>query len=40
VLTLYTEKGYLGLNAYMAPEPDPINTVYLYSEQEIIKVLG
>lgn len=32
--------GTMGLNAYMTPEPDPINSVYLHNNKEIREYLG
>lgn len=32
--------GTIGLNAYMTPEPDPINSVYLHNNKEIKEYLG
>ncbi|TWJ19766.1 hypothetical protein JN12_01568 [Geobacter argillaceus] len=40
VLTINTAVGYVGLNTYMAPEPDAINTIFLYSPGEIKETLG
>jgi hypothetical protein len=40
VLTINTSYGYISLNAYMSPEPDPINTIYLHSLHEIKETLG
>jgi hypothetical protein len=38
VLTINKALGYMGLNSYMAPEPDPINSMFLHTPQEIIDV--
>lgn len=40
VLTINKSLGYVGLNSYMAPEPDPINSVFLHNLQEVKVVLG
>jgi hypothetical protein len=40
VLTINKALGYIGLNSYMAPEPDPINTMFLHNYQEIKETLG
>lgn len=40
VLTINKAFGYMGLNAYMAPEPDPINSLFLHSTKEIREYLG
>jgi len=40
VLTINKTAGYIGLNCYMAPEPDYLNTICLHSNQEIIEILG
>ena len=40
VLTINKSLGYVGLNTYMAPEPDPINSIFLHTEQQIIETLG
>ena len=40
VLTINKALGYIGLNAYMTPEPDPINCVYLHNYHEIRETLG
>lgn len=39
VLTVNKALGHIGLNSYMAPEPDAINSMYLYSI-EIREYLG
>ena len=39
VLTINKCLGYIRLNSYMAPEPDPINTVFLHNNQEIEECL-
>jgi len=40
VLSINKNNGTMGLYAYMSSEPDPINSVYLHNNQEIISVLG
>jgi hypothetical protein len=40
VLTINKGLGYVGLNCYMAPEPDPINSVFLHKPLEVKEVLG
>lgn len=40
VLTLNRSLGYLGLDAYVSTDHDPINTVFLHSEHQIKEVLG
>lgn len=40
VLTINRSIGTICLNAYMAPEPDPINTVYMHTPQNIKEMLG
>ncbi len=40
VLTINTSIGYIGLNTYMAPESDPINSVFLQNSREIKETLG
>ena len=40
VLTTNKCLGYVGLNCYMAPEPDPLNSVFLHNPQEVKEVLG
>ncbi|GFE57404.1 hypothetical protein [Geobacter sp. AOG1] len=40
VLTINRTLGYIGLDAYMSSEPDPINTIFLHSEYQITDVLG
>jgi hypothetical protein len=40
VLTINKALGYMGLNAYMVPEPDPINSIFLHSPHEIKETLG
>lgn len=40
VLTVNKALGYMGLNSYMAPESDPINSLFLHNHQEINEHLG
>jgi hypothetical protein len=40
VLTINRENGTIGLNAYMSPEPFPLNSFYMHSTKEIIDVFG
>jgi hypothetical protein len=40
VLTVNKALGYMGLNSYMAPESDPINSMFLHNHQEITEHLG
>ncbi len=40
VLTVNKALGYMGLNAYLVPEPDPINSMFLHNNQEIRNYLG
>jgi hypothetical protein len=40
VLTINKRLGYLGLNAYMTPEPDPINSFFLHNTRDICENLG
>lgn len=40
VLSINSSNGTMGLNAYMTPEPDPINSVYLHNNKEIREYLG
>lgn len=40
VLTINEGNGTMALNAFMAPEPDPINGIYLHTQPEIIDVFG
>ena len=40
VLTINREHGTIGLNAYMSPEPFPINCFYMHSTKEIIDLFG
>ena len=40
VLTINKALGYIGLDAYMPKEPDPINSIFLHSEYQITEALG
>jgi len=40
VLTINKVIGYIGFNAYMTPEPDPINSIFLQSNRDIRDTLG
>ena len=40
VLTINRENGTIGLNAYMSPEPFPINSFYMHTLPEIIDLFG
>lgn len=40
VLTINKSFGRMALNAYMVPQPDAINGIYLHTPQEIIDHLG
>ncbi|WP_246038161.1 hypothetical protein [Geomonas terrae] len=40
VLTVNKEHGIIGLNAYMPPEPFPINSFYIHSSKEIKDLFG
>jgi hypothetical protein len=40
VLTINKGYGRMSLNAYMVPQPDAINGVYMHTPQEIIDRLG
>lgn len=40
VLTINRANGTMGLNAFMAPEPDPINSIYLHTPKDIKETLG
>jgi hypothetical protein len=40
VLTVNRESGTIGLNAYMSPEPFPINSFYMHSTKEIVDMFG
>ncbi|WP_224961833.1 hypothetical protein [Geomonas subterranea] len=39
-LTINREHGTIGLNAYMSPEPFPINSFYMHSTKAIKDVFG
>ena len=40
VLTMNESNGTMALNAFMSPEPDPINSVYLHTPKDIKERLG
>jgi len=40
VLTINKRNGYIGLNSFMAPEPDPINSIFLHNYEDITETLG
>jgi hypothetical protein len=40
VLTVNREHGKIGLNAYLSPEPFPLNSFYLNSPKHIVSILG
>jgi hypothetical protein len=40
VLTINEDNGTMGLNAFMLPEPDPINGIYLHTPKDIKETLG
>lgn len=40
VLTINEALGTMGLNAFMAPEPDPINGIYLHNPQDVKEIFG
>lgn len=40
VLTINQALDYIGLDAYMPPEQEAINTIFLHSEQQIVDILG
>ena len=40
MLTVNKGLGYMGLNSYMVPESDPINSLFLHNYQEISEYLG
>lgn len=40
VLTINTPLGYIGLDAYMPNEEDPINTIFLHSDYQLTDYLG
>lgn len=40
VLTINKGLGYMGLNSYMIPECDPINSLFLHNHREINEYLG
>jgi hypothetical protein len=40
VLTINETNGTMGLQSFMVPEPDPINSVYLHTLTKIVNVFG
>jgi hypothetical protein len=40
VLTINKVNGTIDLNAYMSPEPFPINSFYMHTAKDIIDILG
>lgn len=40
VLTVNKSIGYMGLNAFLVPEPDPINSMFLHNYNEVRECLG
>jgi hypothetical protein len=40
VLTINNALGYIGLDAYLPNEQDPINTIFLHSEYQFTDYLG
>jgi hypothetical protein len=40
VLTINRSFGYIGLDAYMPMEEEPINSIFLHSEHHISELLG
>lgn len=40
VLTINREHGKIGLNAYMSPEPFPLNSFYMHSTKDIKDLFG
>ena len=40
VLSINKNNGTIGLNAFMTPEPDPINSIYMHTPLDIKEVLG
>lgn len=40
VLTINKAVGYIGLNSYMQPESDPLNSMFLHNNLEIKEMLG
>ncbi len=40
VLTINKSVGHISLNAFLVPEPDPINSIYLHNHKEIREYLG
>lgn len=40
ILTINNSLGYIGLDAYIPNEQDPINTIFLHSDYQITDYLG
>jgi len=40
VLTVNKAAGYMGLNSFMVPECDPLNSLFLHNHHEIREYLG
>ena len=40
VLTINKRFGYMALNSFMAPEPDPINSIFMHNYEDISRTLG
>jgi len=40
VLTINKRYGYMALNSFMVPEPDPINCIFLQTQRDITDALG
>jgi len=39
-LTINKRFGYMALNSFMAPEPDPINSMFMHNYEDITRTLG
>src|SRR6185369_2540682 len=40
VLTINKRYGYMALNSFMVPEPDPINSLFMHNYDDITRTLG
>src|SRR6185369_16453763 len=40
VLTINKRFGYMALNSFMVPEPDPINSLFMHNYEDITRTLG
>jgi hypothetical protein len=40
VLTINKRLGYMALNSFMVPEPDPINSMFMHNYEDITRTLG